>query len=97
MAGQCRPRAEARPDLIGTVLAGLLTPQQGALNPATPAVAAPSLRAPSVDTLAAANRRWPPDIIFQLRAFSWAWIAARSLRAPTPLLYEAHRRNIASI
>ena len=38
-----------------------------------------------------------PAIIFQPQAFSWGSIAARSLRAGTPLLYEAHRRDIASI
>ena len=37
------------------------------------------------------------DTIFQSRAFSWPKVASQSLQAPTPLLYEAHRRNIASI
>ena len=37
------------------------------------------------------------DTIFQGRGFSWAKVALQSLQASTPLLYEAHRRNIASI
>src|ERR1700730_15680209 len=37
------------------------------------------------------------DTIFQRLAFSGAKVALRSLRGPPPLLYEAHRRNIASI
>jgi molecular chaperone DnaK len=37
------------------------------------------------------------DTIFQRLGFSWAKVALRSLQAHTPLLYEAHRRNIASI
>jgi hypothetical protein len=37
------------------------------------------------------------DTIFQGRGFSRAKVALRSLRATPPLLYEAHRRNIASI
>src|SRR5882724_4886155 len=37
------------------------------------------------------------DTIFQRLAFSGAKVALRSLQGPPPLLYEAHRRNIASI
>ena len=37
------------------------------------------------------------DTIFQSLAFSRSKLAPRSLQAPAPLLYEAHRRSIASI
>ena len=36
------------------------------------------------------------DTISQRSWFSWAKVAPRSLRGPPPLLYETHRRNIAS-
>ncbi|SHK66506.1 hypothetical protein SAMN05444159_3855 [Bradyrhizobium lablabi] len=37
------------------------------------------------------------DTIFQGRGFSRVKVARKSLRGLAPLLYEAHRRNIASI
>src|SRR5712664_2947827 len=59
----------------------------------------PSLRRLLVTRLRGSPRpaRSNRDTIFQRLAFSGAKVALRSLQGPPPLLYEAHRRNIASI
>ena len=69
---------------------GLSLARTGADRPGLP---------PSISRRGCASRLAPVlwDTIFQRLDFSWVKVASRSLRGPPPLLYEAHRRNIASI
>ena len=98
MVGRLRPLAG--PAFRIPLLAGLTARQQ-----ATPRSVPVNLSNPGVSTmcrgLSAGKAPHLPgalsDTIFQAGGFSRAKVASTSLQAPTPLLYEAHRRNIASI
>ena len=83
--------------LVGSLLAVLMFRQQakprfGSLDPVTRGLVLPDLA--DEGTTPGPGR---VDIIFQRPRFSRAKVAPRSLQASPLLLYEAHRRNIASI
>src|SRR5712671_7173767 len=84
--------------LVRSLLAVLMFRQQakprfGSLDPVTRGLLLPDLADEGTPQVGPGR----VDIIFQRPRFSRAKVAPRSLQASPLLLYEAHRRNIASI
>src|ERR1700676_520557 len=105
MVGRCDPLSGAtfsvRPLLAVLTIRQQATPRFRSLKPYH--LPGPDRARPHGYPAGAAARRCQgrsgpeADTIFQGLGFSRANVAPRSLQALPPLLYEAHRRNIASI
>ena len=95
MIGRSRPLPQHGGALISRLLAVLAAGQQAEHGPAglLPARSPPTLTGELTRLIDPRKA----DIIFQWHGFSCLKVAVQSLRGGGTLLYEAHRRNIASI